>query len=96
MNEKGTAIFKKRYQYILRFLILWIGSYTLFIRYLFPENSPLLQMIFLFVIPFSLVAYLIYEYFRLKVAKLGSLILLVVLLGMLVLVCLQILKVITL
>lgn len=28
MNEKGTALFKKRYQHVLRFQTFWIGFYV--------------------------------------------------------------------
>lgn len=96
MNEKGTALFKKRYQHVLRFQTFWIGFYVIFMPYLLPKRSPVLEMIWVFVIPFSLITYLIYEYFRLKAAKVRSLVFLIVLLGMLVLVCLQILRVISL
>ena len=45
MNEKGTALFKKRYQHVLRFQTFWIGFYVIFMPYLLPKRSPVLEMI---------------------------------------------------
>ncbi|MEO3721521.1 hypothetical protein [Lacticaseibacillus paracasei] len=95
-KEKETEGFKKRYKSILTFLTLWIGSYVLFSPYLLSKKSPQLEMVFLFAVPFILIAYLVYDYFKLKIAKPSTLILLLFLLGMLMIVFLQILGVVSL
>ncbi|TLF39117.1 hypothetical protein FEI15_08780 [Lacticaseibacillus zeae] len=93
---KANPLFKKRYRLILQIVTFWLAAYTFIIRNLFPHRPFLVDLLITFVVPFVLITYLTTLYFKLKVAKPWTLVLLLVLLGMLILVALQLFKIVSL
>ena len=86
-------VFKKRYRIVLNLSNFWILGYLLLRSLGFAEDLPVLNIVMLVIVPASFIGFVIYQYFKLGIAKPFTLTFLLFLLAMLIVVLLELLKV---